>query len=206
MAWQPAFCTVSCPLHVTSLRGGLATVIGLPPHTALNPGDTPDFDPAGQRLALPLDTIDQQGGPTGTSVYVADLRAHTMTRVPGPPVPVATLPAVPGAFPAGSTDVVSARWAAGGAGLWMVATDGLFFQAAYWTGSGPLHVLHPQAGLGYKFGLPGAGPVPRLPDRPGPAVRWLAQVALSPGRTQIPRWCISSICRAVTSRRYSSCP
>ena len=102
VAWQPAFCTTHCPLHITSLRGGLATEIGLPPHTALNPGDTPDFDPAGQQLALPLDTIDQQGGTDGTNVYVADLSAHTMVRVPGGPIPVATLPAVPGAFPAGS--------------------------------------------------------------------------------------------------------
>ena len=157
VAWQPAFCTTRCPLHITSTRGGLATEIGLPPHTALNPGDTPDFDPAGQRLALPLDTIDQQGETTGTNVYVADLSARTMVRVPGRPIPVATLPAVPGAFPAGSSDVVSARWAADDTGLWIVATDGLFFQAAYWTGTGPLHVLRAQAGLAYKFDLAGAG-------------------------------------------------
>ena len=157
VAWQPAFCTPRCPLHITSTRSGLATEIGLPPHTALNPGDTPDFDPAGQRLALPLDTTDQQGDTTGTNVYVADLSARTMVRVPGRPIPVATLPAVPGAFPAGSSDVVSARWAADDTGLWIVATDGLFFQAAYWTGTGPLHVLRAQTGLAYKFDLAGAG-------------------------------------------------
>jgi hypothetical protein len=157
VAWQPAYCTTHCPLHVTSLRGGRVTKIGLPPHTALNPGDTPDFDPAGQHLAVPLDTIDQQGGTTGTNVYVADLRARTLARVPGRPIPVATLPAVPGAFPAGSSDVVSARWAADGSGLWIVATDGLFFQAAYWTGAGPLHLLPTQVGLAYKFDLAGAG-------------------------------------------------
>ncbi len=28
----------------------------------------------------------------------------------------------------------------------------------------------------------------------------------SPGRTQMSRLCISSICRSITSRRYSSCP
>ena len=158
VAWQPAFCTTHCPLRITSLRGGRVTKIGLPPHTALNPGDTPDFDPAGQHLALPLDTLDQQGETTGTNVYVADLRARTMVRVPGRPIPVATLPAVPGAFPAGSSDVVSARWAGDGPGLWIVATDGLFFQAAYWTGTGPLHVLQARTGLAYKFGLAGASP------------------------------------------------
>jgi len=36
-----------------------------------------------------------------------------------------------------------------------VATDGLFFQAGYWTGRGPLRVLQPQAGLAYKLALPG---------------------------------------------------
>lgn len=156
VAWQPAFCTTQCPLHITGMRSGLVTEIGLPPHTALNPGDTPGFDPAGQHLALPLDTIDQQGETTGTNVYVADLSARTMARVPGRPIPVATLPAVPGAFPAGSSDVVSARWAADDSGLWIVATDGLFFQAAYWAGTGPLHVLQTQAGLAYKFDLAGA--------------------------------------------------
>jgi hypothetical protein len=156
VAWQPAFCTIDCPLHITSLGDGLTTEIGLPPDTALNPGDTPDFDPAGRHFALPLDSIDQQGGTTGTNVYVADLHARTMVRVPGQPVPVATLPAVPGAFPAGSSDVVSTRWAAEGSGLWIVATDGLFFQAAYWAGTGPLHVLQAQAGLAYKFDLAGA--------------------------------------------------
>ena len=38
-----------------------------------------------------------------------------------------------------------------------MATDGLFFQAAYWTGTGPLHVLRPQAGLAYRFDVPGTG-------------------------------------------------
>ena len=157
VAWQPASCATGCPLHITSMRGGPAIMIGLPPHTALNPGDTPDFNPAGQRLALPLDTIDQQGEPTGTNVYVADLRARTAVPVPGRPIPVPRLPAVPGAFPADSSDVVSAHWTADGSGLWIVATDGLFFQAAYWTGAGPLHVLQTETGLAYKFDLAGSG-------------------------------------------------
>ena len=40
----------------------------------------------------------------------------------------------------------------------MVATDGLYFQVAYWTGNGPLRVLPPEAGLAYKFDVPGARP------------------------------------------------
>jgi len=109
-------------------------------------------------LALPLDIIDHRGVVAGTSVYVADISARTLVRLPGGPIPVASLPAVVGAFPAGASDVVSVRWAAAGSGLWIVATDGLYFQVAYWTGHGPLQVLRPQAGLAYKFDVPGTGP------------------------------------------------
>jgi hypothetical protein len=161
VAWQAASCPARCPLHVTNLRGGPGTEISLPADTAINPDDTTDFDPAGQRFALPLDTVDRHGLATGTDVYVADLSARKLIRVPGGPIPVSTLPAVLGAFPAGASDVVSARWAADGSGLWIVATDGLYFQVAYWAGTGPLHVVQPQAGLAYKFGIPRAGtPVP----------------------------------------------
>ena len=139
------------------MRGGPGTLIALPPDTVIDSGDTSDFDPSGQRLALPLDTTDHQGSITGTYVYVADLSARKLIRVPGGPIPVATLPAVMGAFPAGSSDVVCARWSADGSGLWIVATDGLFFQAGYWTGHGQLRVLQPQAGLAYRFDVPGTG-------------------------------------------------
>ena len=155
VAWQAAACPLDCPLHITDVLGGPDTQIALPPHAVIDSDDTSDFDPSGQRLALPLDTIDHQGAEAGTYVYVADTGARTLARVPGPPVPVTALPAVPGAFPAGSSDVVSARWATDGPGLWIVATDGLFFQLAYWTGHGPLHVLPPQGGLAYKFAVPG---------------------------------------------------
>jgi len=155
VAWQTAACGIGCVLHVTDVRGGPDAEIPLPAHTAINPNDTSDFDASGQRFALPLDTIDHQGAFAGTDVYVADIGARTLARVPGPPVPVAALPAVPGAFPAGSSDVVSARWSVGGPGLWLVATDGLYFQVAYWSGHGPLRVLPPEGGLAYKFGVPG---------------------------------------------------
>jgi hypothetical protein len=156
VAWQAAACPVDCPLHVTDLRGGPGTQIALPPHTVVDSEDTSDFDPAGPLLALPLDTTDDQGTITGTHVYVADLGTGRLTRVPGAPIPVAALPAVMGAFPAGSADVVCARWSAGGSGLWIVATDGIFFQAGYWAGHGPVRVLQPQTGLAYEFDVPGA--------------------------------------------------
>jgi hypothetical protein len=158
VAWQAAACAAGCPLHITDLRGRPGTQIALPPGTVIDPNDTSDFDPAGLRFALPLDITDRQGAVTGTSVYVADIGTGTLARLPGGPIPVANLPAVVGAFPAGSSDVVSARWAADGPGLWVVATNGLYFQAAYWAGHGPLQVLRPQAGLAYKFDVPGTGP------------------------------------------------
>jgi hypothetical protein len=154
VAWQAADCPANCLLHVTDVRGGPDTQLALPPGTVINPGDTSDFDPAGRRLSLPLDTTDPQGAVTGTSVYIADLGAGKLIRVPGGPIPVAALPAVLGAFPAGSSDVVCVSWSADGSGLWIVATDGLFFQVGYWTGRGPLRVLPPQAGLAYKFSVP----------------------------------------------------
>jgi len=61
VAGQAAACPVDCPLHVTDVRGGPDTQIALPPHTVIDSGDTSGFDPAGQRLALPLDTTDHQG-------------------------------------------------------------------------------------------------------------------------------------------------
>lgn len=153
VAWQASSCTIRCPLHVTNLPGGGDTQIALPPGTALDLQDTSAFDPAGQRFAVPLDATGPHGLPIGTYVYVADIGDRKLIRVPGGPIPLAALPAVPGAIPAGTNDVVSVRWSSDGSGLWIVATDGLFFQAAYWTGAGPLHVLPPQAGLAYKFDL-----------------------------------------------------
>jgi hypothetical protein len=158
VAWQASACPAQCPLHITDLRRGLDTQIALPAHTVINPDDSADFDPSGQRLALPLDTTDAQGAVTGTSVYVADLPARRLTEVPGGPIPVVALPAVPGAFPAGSSDVVCVHWSAAGPGLWIVTTDGLYYQAGLWTGQGPLRVLPPRSGLAYKFGIPGTGP------------------------------------------------
>jgi hypothetical protein len=155
VAWQAPACPAECPLHVTDLRRGLDTQIALPAHTVISSNDTADFDPPGQRLALPLDATDSHGAITGTSVYVADLPARTLTKVPGGPIPLVALPAVLGAFPAGSSDVVSARWSAAGPGLWIVSTDGLYYQAGFWTGQGPLRVLPPQPGLAYKFAIPG---------------------------------------------------
>ena len=155
VAWQSASCGPRCPLHVTDVRGGPDTVIPLPAHTAINPDDTSDFDPSGQRLALPLDTIDHQGAEAGTYVYVAGTGGRTLARVAGPTGTGHRAARGPRRVPGGLQRRRSARWATDGPGLWIVATDGLYFQLAYWTGHGPLHVLPPQGGLAYKFAVPG---------------------------------------------------
>jgi hypothetical protein len=156
VAWQDPACPPDCTLHVTDLQGGPGARLTLPPDTVINTNDTADFNPDGQRLALALDSVDRQGtAAADTYVYVANLRTGKLTRVPGGPIPVVTLPAVPGAFPYGSSTVICARWSADGSGLWIVATDGLYYQAGYWTGNGPLRVLQPEAGLAYKLALPG---------------------------------------------------
>jgi hypothetical protein len=157
VAWQSLSCASPCPLYVTDLRGGPPVRIALPPRTSLDYADASAFDPAGRRFAIPLDISDRRGLATGTRLYVADLVTRTLIEVPGGVVPLASLPSVPGAFPAHTTDVVSVRWTADGSRLWIVVTDGLFFQAAYWPGDGPMRVLRPQPGLAYKFDLPGPG-------------------------------------------------
>ncbi len=85
VAWQAATCPLDCPLHVTDVRGGPDIQIALPPRTVIDPGDTSDFDAAGQRLALPLDITDHQGTITGTYVYVADLGARKLIEASGRP-------------------------------------------------------------------------------------------------------------------------
>ena len=169
VAWQAAACPVQCPLHVTGLRGGPDTQIALPPHTSSVPMTPPtSIRPAS---AWPCRWTHQFPGVImGTSVYVADLRARTLTKVPGGPIPVAALPAVLGALPAGSSDVVSARWPAAGPGLWIVATDGLYFQAGVLERPGPaprapvsgragLQVRHPRDWRASRVIMAGRGPI-----------------------------------------------
>ena len=155
VAWQAVSCALRCLLHVTDLRGGPATEIALPPLTAVDPNDTADFDPAGQHFAFPLDTTRPAGHDHG---HVRLRRGHQRPEAgPGSGRPGTGRQPSRGlrGIPGGASDVVSARWTADGSGLWIVATDGLYFQVAYWTGNGPLGVLPPEAGLAYKFDVPG---------------------------------------------------
>jgi hypothetical protein len=153
VAWQAADCRGRCSLNITSVRDGKDTVIPLPPRTLPVTYDSPPsaFDLAGRRLALAMETTNREDRTTATSVYVADIGRQRLIRLPGGPIPLSTIPVGLGAVPAGSPDVVSMHWAA--SGLWIVATDGEETQAAYWAGTGPLHVIAPMPGAAYTFGV-----------------------------------------------------
>jgi len=156
VAWQPAYRGGPCWLHITSLRDGTDTVIPLPPGTF--PDDDPApaaFDPAGQRLALPMTTTNREDRMTGTSVYVADIGLRRLIRLPGGPIPPSPIPVYLDAIRAGTPDIVSVRWA--GPGLWIVATNGQDSQAAYWPGTGPLRVLAPAPGAAYTLAVAAGG-------------------------------------------------
>ena len=153
VAWQPPSCPVACPLHITSLHDGRSTLIALPPASAPDSYADPNvFDQAGEHIALVLDTLNRQHYPTSSHVYVADIGRRRLIRLPGGPIPLSMAPLGSG-DPAGNPLVVSIRWTAGGSGLWIVASDGVNFQAAYWPGTGPLRVLPAQAGAVYMFAL-----------------------------------------------------
>jgi hypothetical protein len=92
VAWQPAYCGAPCSLHIASLRDGTDTVIALPPRTF--PDAHPAlaaFGPAGQRLALAMDTTNREDRTTGTSVYVADIGPRRLIRLPGGPIPLSAI-------------------------------------------------------------------------------------------------------------------
>jgi hypothetical protein len=151
VAWMAASCADACPLHITSLRDGVDTVIPLPPRTlpsAYFPLPAA-FDLAGQHLALAMEITNREDRITGTSVYVADISLRRLIQLPGGPIPLSASPTHVGAMPHESPDVVSVHWA--GSGLWIVATNGEESQAAYWAGGGPLRVIAPMPGAAYTF-------------------------------------------------------
>ena len=159
VAWQELSCHGGCPLWVTDLRTGIPAAYPLPPRTSIDSADNLSFGP-GDRFALALDTLSRDGVATGTDVYVTDPATRTFSRVPGSRTGLPREPAVIGALPQGSTDVISLGWAAAGPGLWMVASDGLSYQIGYWSGTGSLRVLPVQPGLASKLAIAGSPAVP----------------------------------------------
>ncbi len=160
VAWQNPPCRrLACPLHVTSLRTGADAVIPLPRGTQTN-GQPGAFDQAGKRLALALDTIGRKHHPATTHIYVIDIGRQRMTQLPGGPLPLTQAATKLGAIVAGYSFTSPVSWS-DGARLWIVASDSTGFQAAYWTGAGPLRVLRPQAGPAYEFAVSAAGAAAR---------------------------------------------
>jgi hypothetical protein len=162
VAWQAPRCPhLACPLHVTDLRTGASRVIALPPGTETD-GQPGAFDPAGRRIALPLDTTNRAHLPVTTWVYLADIAARRIAPLPGAALPLTSAPSDRGAIAAAvgtistlAADVADAvSWA--GSALWVLTIDQSGFQAAYWPGTGPLRLLPPQPG---QVSLFAAGPV-----------------------------------------------
>jgi hypothetical protein len=159
VAWQSASCDSRCSLHITNLRNGADTVIRLPPHTF--PDGVPAqaaFGPGG-RLAVAMATANHEDRTTVMSVYVTGTSLHRLIRLPGGPIP--PLAAWPGDPSVHLPDIVSVRWA--GSGIWIVTTDGLESQVAYWTGAGRLGVLAPMPGAADTFAV--AAGQPAAPSR-----------------------------------------
>jgi hypothetical protein len=152
VAWQRPPCPrLSCPLHVTSLLTGTDTVITLPPRTETN-GEPGAFDPADKRIALPLDTFGRRHLAMATHIYIVDIAGRRVTELPGGPEPLTSAASSRGAITAGLPHFNSVNWSDGSI-LWIVAADPAGFQAAYWPGAGPLHVLRTWPGEVYLFAV-----------------------------------------------------
>ncbi|HLQ57752.1 MAG TPA: hypothetical protein VK162_26210 [Streptosporangiaceae bacterium] len=159
VAWQSPPCRrLACPLHVTSLLTGADTVIALPPDTQTN-GQPGAFDQKNKRIALALDTIGRKHQRAATHIYIIDIGRRRVTQLPGGPLPLTQAATDRGAIVAGFSGFNSVSWS-DGPELWIVASDSTGFQAAYWPGSGPLHVLSPQAGEVFMFAVSAAGAAP----------------------------------------------
>jgi hypothetical protein len=158
VAWQSPSCDLSCPLHVTNLLTGTDTVITLPARTETN-GQPGSFDQAGQRIALPLDTVNRRHLATSTHIYVVDVASHRVSRLPGGPLSLTSAADNLGAISAGTPPADSVDWSDGPV-LWITAYDPAGFQAAYWPGAGPLRVLRAWPGEIYLFAVSGGPPAP----------------------------------------------
>jgi hypothetical protein len=151
LAWQRPPCRLlSCPLHVTSLLTGADTVIPLPRGTTTN-GQPGAFGQADSRMALALDTV-RRSRATATHVYVIEIGRRRITRLPGGPLPLTSAANSLGAISVGFHGFNPLSWP-DGPDLWIVASGPASFQAAYWPGAGPLHVLTARPGAVYMFAV-----------------------------------------------------
>ena len=119
-----------------------------PPAVAYPPAPA-SFDPAGQRLVLPLDRVDSAGNITAQALFIAanGMLRQTPGRLRLPPSATAT-----------AGVVLAGTWDPRGV-LWALATNpgSGYYQLGFWTGTGPLHTLAPAQGSPVTLSAPGPG-------------------------------------------------
>jgi len=146
-------CGASCLLHVTDLPTGSDVALPLPrnwqPPLRVYPPPPASFDPAGQRLALPLIRVDSAGNITAQALFIAGNRMlrETPGRLRLPPSAAATQ----GVVLTGAWDQRAV--------LWVLATNPSsgYYQLGFWTGTGPLRTFAPAQGSPVTLSAPGPG-------------------------------------------------
>ena len=135
-------CRASCLLHVTDLTTGTDAALPLPRNWQPPPSGYPlppaSFDPAGQRLVLPLARMDSEGNITAQGLFIA---ANGMLReTPGK---LRLLPLAP--------PPRASYWPARGTGgeccgCWRPIPTSGYHQLGFWAGTGPLRTFAPAQG------------------------------------------------------------
>ena len=146
-------CRASCLLHVTDLTTGTDAAFPLPPNWQPPPSGYPlppaSFDPAGQRLVLPLARVDSAGNITAQALFIAanGMLRQTPGRLRLPPLAAAT-----------QGVVLAGAWDRRGV-LWALATNPTsgYHQLGFWTGTGPLRTFAPAQGSPVTLSAPGPG-------------------------------------------------
>jgi hypothetical protein len=146
-------CRASCLLHVTDLTTGTDAALPLPRNWQPPPSGYPlppaSFDPAGQRLVLPLARMDSEGNITAQGLFIAanGMLRETPGRLRLPPLAAAT-----------AGVVLAGAWDRRGV-LWVLATNPTsgYHQLGFWTGTGPLRTFAPAQGSPVTLSAPGPG-------------------------------------------------
>jgi hypothetical protein len=146
-------CRGSCLLHVTDLTTGTDAALPLPrnwqPPPSAYPLPPASFDPAGQRLVLPLAHVDSAGNITAQGLFIAanGMLRETPGRLRLPPSAAAT-----------QGVVLAGAWDRRGV-LWALATNPTsgYHQLGFWTGTGPLRTFAPAQGSPVTLSAPGPG-------------------------------------------------
>jgi hypothetical protein len=146
-------CRAWCLLHVTDLTTGTDAALPLPrnwqPPLRGYPPPPASFDPAGQRLVLPLDRVDSAGNITAQALFIA---ANGMLRqTPGRLWLSPSAAATHGVVLAGAWDRRGVLWALA------ANPDSGYYQLGFWTGSGPLRTFAPAQGSPVTLSAPGPG-------------------------------------------------